>query len=1517
MLGKLRANGHGFFIILPDLPSRDPPYLPGLCYKKSRGLLSRVAESNESGRWVFESTRLFSSREGEKIEEWSCPVNCLDTFTVSVEFVENVDRFIDIMDEISNGGFLRGEESELAGDWVEFDWLKAKGYYSIEAFIVNRLEVGLRLAWLNCNNGKKRGVKLKEKLNAAGMAANVYWRKKGCVDWWMNLDDAMRRKVLTVILGKAAKSLVLSRNPVILTFQTHEVLKEASNALEDGMWLFNAGMKQSSRFYHSKSLQRTISTLSVDVECGLAISPASLSGIPASLATVFSGLFVLQDITTMVLSSQHNEYDIEKIFFSSLRFVSTTTDCLLRKLRGLLMVVSLDCTKLELFGEGNFKSSPNKSKEKPSTIGRRKKCRACSTKRQNPLPKSALDELSLDKLPKDPEGALTDTEKVDLMGSDKVPGISNGKDINRETSTSEMEMVVCHQEHARALVAGKGRTNARKTKTVKNKNKNCTYNNPVPVKDPKVSVLETSSSISLQDEVEKYDKLSAQNVSVDNSTCSNVLASNQSSCTSASVPAREGIATQSTQEDCVVNSVNSECRRFSNGRIDNQTQHFLQETTDSKVECNIISPDMPARDLDNAFGNSISGINFQNSFHESETGAISVLPDKGIEALEIKKESAVTQDQRNESFFGTALKSSLECPSYEWPTIAPVYFPSISSHLLPATDRLHLDVGHNWHNHVRQPFVPTLHQARNHPFDGGCNQILSQPLPMSLDWPPMVQNVSGIAPSVTCNYDSGFISSRQSGFQQNFATKGMQFNAKTSDDEGKCSGDFMDLPEPTTTQEQGDECDSHWLSEEELEVHTVSGIDYNQYFGGGVMYWNTSDHPGTGFSRPPSLSSDDSSWAWHEADIKRAVDDMVAFSSSYSTNGLTSPTAASFCSPFDPLGPGHQAFSYVVPGNEVPGKVLHSSSTTTDVATEEEISGSFASLSGDVDSKALDTLPCPILRPIIIPNLSRERSRSDFKRSHEHKSPCVPPSRREQPRIKRPPSPVVLCVPRAPRPPPPSPVSDSRKTRGFPTVRSGSSSPRHWGVRGWYHEGTTSEEGCVRMDGSEVVWPSWRNKNLSAHPMIQPLSGALLQDHLIAISQLARDQEHPDVAFPLQPLEVQNCPTRKASLSLMHSLLHEEIDSFCKQVAAENTARKPYINWAVKRVTRSLQVLWPRSRTNIFGSNATGLSLPSSDVDLVVCLPPVRNLEPIKEAGILEGRNGIKETCLQIPIIMLVVEVPHDLIASAASSVQSPKEDAAHTTLKHDNHVHSDMVALDDSASPKCSHTSSDNIKAATSVRLDISFKSPSHTGLQTTDLVKELTEQFPASTPLALVLKQFLADRSLDQSYSGGLSSYCLNYGRLLMDFLYFFGNVFDPRQMRISVQGSGVYIKRERGYSEDGDKAGRKPLPYLGILPVSFLVDFYLPEGVHSVKLPYCVSSFYIQTSTRKTSFLGAAYSIVASCLCFGEAKVLEDKPDCLDISGLDSINMHMHIFLTDVENHFGWGICYTELGGLDLFH
>ncbi|XP_059651589.1 uncharacterized protein LOC132299140 isoform X2 [Cornus florida] len=1435
MQGKHRSDGHGFFIILPDLPSGDRPCLPTLCFRRSHGLLARVSGSNESERMIFEAIRFFNSREGENVVDCSCNSNCLDSMTVCEEFVENVDRFVGVMDAVSNGGFLRGEESGLGSDWVELEWLKAKGYYSIEAFVANRLEVALRLSWLNSNNGKKRGVKLKEKAAAAGMTANAYWRKKGCIDWWRKLDVEMRRKVFTTVLGKAAKSLTI------------EILKGADNSLDDKMSLVSAGAEQPLKYNNTMLCQKTICThTGKDVSIDLTSAPASVSGKPSSFVNAVNGLFVLLDILDLSLACQHSKYDQDNLFFSSLVSVSTISDCILRKLRGLLMIISLDCTKLELLDEGDLKVPPKMSKEKPCANGRRKKGKTRNMKRPNPVPRSSGDDdLPLYKLPKDCGSGLVHKDSEDVIGLNGIACTLQGKGLDRGTPLSAVDM-----EHDQGSIKGSIQNSKRKSRKKSNKSRYSGLNDPAEVGNFQKKVTEISTPREITSQVEATnpdwlsDKSIVQYAPNDISIGSEKDMLDTSPNNSTSGPIREDNLVQSSQEEYFDDS--TECSHTDFKRchslditIDYHSMSSRIGTVSSRMDYNGTTPALPSNEVD---GFLVTEVIDCRAGLLSEIDKKSVFSDVLTNSVGPKEKISSTGKQENARNCDTGSISSSGCPSFEWPTVSSVRFPSVNSHLPAATDRLHLDVGHNWHNHFHRSFIQTVHQSRNPSIDNGGNRNLSRPLPMSLDWPPMVRSINGLASSVTCSYDSGFIL-RQPSFQQGFTAQSVQPRGMTNEDERMYSGDLTDLSDLQTSQELVDELDNHWISEEELEVHAVSGMDYNQYFGGGVMYWNPSDHHGTSFSRPPSLSSDDSSWAWHEADMNRAVDDMVAFSSSYSTNGLTSPSAASFVSPFDPLGPVHQALGYVIAGGEVNGKVLHTPSTVTDVAADENTSGSLSNLPVDGEVKAGDSFPYPVLPPIIIPNMSRERSRSDFRRSHDHKSPCVPPNRREQPRIKRPPSPVVLCVPRAPRPPPPSPVGDSRKHRGFPTVRSGSSSPRQWGVKGWFHDGTNFEEACVRMDGSEVVWPTWRNKSLSAHPMIQPLSGALLQDRLIAISQLTRDQEHPDVSLLLQPPDLLNCSARKASLSLLHSLLHEEIDSFCKQVAAENMIRKPYVNWAVKRVTRSLQVLWPRSRTHIYGSNATGLSLPTSDVDLVVSLPPVRNLEPIKEAGILEGRNGIKETCLQhaarylanqewvkndslktventaIPIIMLVVEVPNDLIISATSNVHAIKEEPTQVTGELANLFQTDLVGLENSTPSKLSQMDNDNDKNVKSVRLDVSFKSPSHTGFQTTELVKELTEQFPAATPLALVLKQFLSDRSLDQSYSGGLSSYCLillitrflqhehhlgrpinqNLGSLLMDFLYFFGNVFDPRQMRISVQGSGIYINRERGYSID----------------------------------------------------------------------------------------------------------------------
>ncbi|XP_049380095.1 uncharacterized protein LOC125844799 isoform X1 [Solanum stenotomum] len=1435
MLGKLQSNGHGFFFILPDMPS-DGSDLPSICFRKSDGLLARVAESNESERRVRQSVRIFSSKEGEGENGVSGLLDFVDSLTVSEEFVGNVDTFVNAMDGVTNGKFLRGEESGLSSEWVELGWLKEKGYYSIEAFAANRLEVALRLAWLNHNNGKKRGVKLKDKVNSVGVGANAFWRKKGCVDWWGKLDEATRVKVLRNGLGKAAKSLIA------------DTLKGERGVSADKAWLCSSTLEQPLRGNPTLSDRRNFVNLRVsDARVAKkSMRHASVFGVSCSFNQLLDCLFMLKEISTVLLACPRSvceSPDSEKLFFSSLESVNTLSDCILRKLRGLLMIISLDCTKYELLEDENLNSSPKQNKEILGASNRKKKGKNRKVKKSNSLPKPKADGLRPVKSTEDKGDtsmcgdnvhSSSSTGLVDKFCGDNVHSSLPSGSVNREQQKDRVK------ESLPSLIdmVGQGegpdsqtvRSASRKKRKERNKIKNTSLiTSGEDGKCQKRNSQKSFISFNSRDRDPSSDCVTVID-SVDQSGSKDSCIDNEKREPEMSILSR-------TSRDCGSAGSFEGCRNPcltdhfpTEGVMENGTEAVAVETTNREGN-SAISSVMPAIESERTLSN---GKEFKKL---NRSGFL----EQQIKVGDPNRNFTSLKEKRSVDVYDTGPMNSPSYVSYEWPSVAPVHLPCGDSHLPRATDRLHLDVSHNWKSHFRHSFLRNVRHVRNSSIETGCPGIISGPLPMSLDWPPMVRSINRLAaPSLTCNYDAGFISRRTS-FQQDIAAQSMHCNAVSTEDERVYSGDLMDFSDLANSHDVGEDHDYHWLSEEELEVHAVSGVDYNQYFGGGVMYWNPSDHLGTNFSRPPSLSSDDSSWAWRDADMNRAVDDMVAFSSSYSTNGLTSPSGASFCSPFDPLGSGHQAVGYVIPGSEITSKVLQSSSAA-DLVTVENASGSLSNLPAEGEAKSLDSLPYPILRPIVIPSMSRERSRSDFKRSHDHKSPCVPPSRREQPRIKRPPSPVVLCVPRAPHPPPPSPVGDSRRHRGFPTVRSGSSSPRQWGVKGWFHDGINFEEACIRMDGSEVVWPAWRSKSLSAHQLTQPLPGALLQDRLIAISQLTRDQEHPDVAFPLQPPETLNSTAKKACLSMIHSRLHNEIENFCKQVASENLIRKPYINWAVKRVARSLQVLWPRSRTNIFGSNATGLSLPSSDVDLVVSLPPVRNLEPIKEAGILEGRNGIKETCLQhaarylanqewvkndslkiventaIPIIMLVVEVPHDLISSSLSNLQTPKAEPTQLTVEEDNTFQADSTCSDSSSSPQWSKMN-ESVKDVKAVRLDISFKSPSHTGLQTTELVKELTEQFPAATPLALVLKQFLADRSLDQSYSGGLSSYCLvllitrflqhehhhsrpidqNLGSLLMDFFYFFGNVFDPRQIRVSIQGSGLYINRERGCSID----------------------------------------------------------------------------------------------------------------------
>jgi DNA polymerase sigma len=64
--------------------------------------------------------------------------------------------------------------------------------------------------------------------------------------------------------------------------------------------------------------------------------------------------------------------------------------------------------------------------------------------------------------------------------------------------------------------------------------------------------------------------------------------------------------------------------------------------------------------------------------------------------------------------------------------------------------------------------------------------------------------------------------------------------------------------------------------------------------------------------------------------------------------------------------------------------------------------------------------------------------------------------------------------------------------------------------------------------------------------------------------------------------------------------------------------------------------------------------------------------------------------------------------------------------------------------------------------------KATPHTGLLSNHLVRQYISTLPELRPLALVIKQFLIEKGLSQTYTGGLSSYCLVCSCLCLSLIF-----------------------------------------------------------------------------------------------------------------------------------------------------
>ncbi len=74
--------------------------------------------------------------------------------------------------------------------------------------------------------------------------------------------------------------------------------------------------------------------------------------------------------------------------------------------------------------------------------------------------------------------------------------------------------------------------------------------------------------------------------------------------------------------------------------------------------------------------------------------------------------------------------------------------------------------------------------------------------------------------------------------------------------------------------------------------------------------------------------------------------------------------------------------------------------------------------------------------------------------------------------------------------------------------------------------------------------------------------------------------------------------------------MHSEILDFAKYIQPTEADKQLRLS-VVERITRVINSAYPAAKVCVFGSCATGLNLPKSDIDLLCYLPEVKELSMI------------------------------------------------------------------------------------------------------------------------------------------------------------------------------------------------------------------------------------------------------------------------------------------------------------------
>ena len=344
-------------------------------------------------------------------------------------------------------------------------------------------------------------------------------------------------------------------------------------------------------------------------------------------------------------------------------------------------------------------------------------------------------------------------------------------------------------------------------------------------------------------------------------------------------------------------------------------------------------------------------------------------------------------------------------------------------------------------------------------------------------------------------------------------------------------------------------------------------------------------------------------------------------------------------------------------------------------------------------------------------------------------------------------------------------VAEHNGTYAFHTHRSrsaagaGPSSSRHapseFGVRGDAHEANRRNSGgdvAAAPPTTNIVVNNRKTTTSRAEPESNEIEAGEVTDLVVATDACT------DQGPTCTPTDTKTA-------------LHMEISEFCKGVTPSKATRNRVVE-TINTLLRSIRRLYRHATLDLYGSQATGMQLPNSDIDLT--LSNVIPASATRAAGHSSRYNKDERR----------------EIVSALTRIQR---------LLTTNNIVRKGVLIASARIPV--------LKMVDSFGCNIDLSIGSTNGIEALPVVIRFRRAYKPLRPLCLVIKAYLKEKGLNEVYNGGVGSFMLinmivahlqslestginDHGVLLRAFFDLYGNAFSYPEVRMTPSSQARHV-------------------------------------------------------------------------------------------------------------------------------